>query len=54
MPRKAKKTHGPPHRVWVVVDAATGNPVLTMRTPPDPKFDLMDNEAIYEYTIKEK
>lgn len=53
MPRKSKRTKGPSVTLWVVVDTATGLPIMALNKPLDEK-DLLEGEAVYEYRIKEE
>lgn len=53
MPRKAKKTYSPQKRLWIIMDALSGNLVFAMAEPPN-EGDMYDNEVVYEYELRRK
>jgi hypothetical protein len=50
MPVKKPRTKEAPHRVWVVVDALTGLPIMVLKDPD--KVELLEDETCYEYELR--
>lgn len=53
MPHKPKKTYAPRKRLWIVMDAGSGNVLFAMHEPPD-ETDLYEQEVVYEYELRRK
>jgi hypothetical protein len=53
VPRKSRKTYSPKKRIWIIMDALSGNIVFSMSEPPD-ESDMYENEVVYEYELRRK